>query len=96
MKTEYQQCDAAFSTLNFQGDPGAAAVFRHCDGRGPAEMIIWPVNCADMAQDLITSSRLSGIDGHCMTSINPLCPVKGGVAFWVVRLTPIQVATLVK
>lgn len=99
--TEDQQCDASSyssSALDFrQGDRGAAATFSQCDdGGGPAEKIIWPVDCADMGQNAITASVLNGMDGHYMTSINPLCPVKNGVAFWVARLTPTQVTTLLK
>lgn len=58
------------------------------------EKIIWPVSCDDQAANELTERLLSEIDNQYWASTNPLCPSKGGIAFWVARLTPNQVLAI--
>lgn len=58
--------------------------------------IVWSVDCADMGQNKVTGSILSGMDALYFTSSDTLCPKKGGVSFWLARLTPQQITTLRK
>lgn len=54
------------------------------------------MNCADTAQNIITEGILGGMVGRYFTSIDPLCPSKDGIAFWLASLTTDQSIALEK
>lgn len=54
------------------------------------------MNCADTAQNAITEGILGGMVGRYFTSIDPLCPTKDGIAFWLASLTTDQSVALEK
>lgn len=54
------------------------------------------MNCADTAQNTITEGILGGMVGRYFTSIDPLCPSKDGIAFWLASLTTDQSIALEK
>lgn len=54
------------------------------------------MNCADTAQNIITEGILGGMVGRYFTSIDPLCPSKDGIAFWLASLTTDQSVALEK
>lgn len=54
------------------------------------------MNCADTAQNTITEGILGGMVGRYFTSIDPLCPMKDGIAFWLASLTTDQSIALNK
>lgn len=56
--------------------------------------IIWPRGCGNTEQNERTAAILSGMDGRYESSTDPLCNVRGGVAFWFARLTPDQIKAL--
>lgn len=89
-----QQCSADLSS------PDDQKVTSNSDLRHPCEVasakIVWSVDCTDTSQNQVTGSILSGMDTQYFTSSDPLCPKKGGVSFWLARLTPQQIVTLRK
>lgn len=56
--------------------------------------LIWPVECADVAQNGITGKILSEMDSQFIITLDPLCPVENGVAYWQARLTGEQITAL--
>lgn len=83
-------CDAALRS----GAQGAAESMNPRQCKGAKEHIVWPMNCEDTTQIAITERILRGIDSGYWTCEDPLCPQKGGVAFWVAKLTPSQIDSL--
>lgn len=59
-----------------------------------SKQLIWPARCGDLTQNGIIGKVLSGMDNQFITTLDPLCPVKNGVAFWQARLTREQAITL--
>ena len=85
-----ETCDASPPSSS-QGAAEAMDV-RQCTGT--KEYIVWPINCEDTTQIAATETILRGIDSEYWASEDPLCPLKGGVAFWVAKLKPIQIDSL--
>lgn len=56
--------------------------------------LIWPVGCGDLAQNGIIGKILSKMDEQFITTLDPLCPVENGVAYWQARLTKEQITAL--
>lgn len=56
--------------------------------------LIWPVGCGDVAQNGITGKILSEMDNQFITTLDPLCPIENGVAYWQARLTGEQITAL--
>lgn len=56
--------------------------------------LIWPVGCGDVAQNDITRKILGEMDNQFITTLDPLCPVENGVAYWQARLTGEQITAL--
>lgn len=56
--------------------------------------LIWPVRCGDLAQNGIIGKILSEMDNQFLTTLDPLCPVEKGVAYWQATLTGEQITTL--
>lgn len=85
-----EDCDAAPPS----GAQQAAEAMNPPQCTGAKEYIIWPMNCEDTAQIAVTEGLLRGIDSGCWACEDPLCLLKGGVAFWVAKLTPSQIHSL--
>lgn len=81
---------SAFDTN--QVNPGENLDFSLCGTA--SKQLIWPVRCGDAYQNGITGQILSGMDNQFITILDPLCPVKNGVAFWQARLTREQITSL--
>lgn len=62
-------------------------------GKG-SKQLIWPASCGDITQNGIIGKVLSEMDNQFITILDPLCPVKNGVAFWQARLTQEQITAL--
>lgn len=88
-----QKCSAVSINPEDQKDISSSNL-RSCDEA--SAQIVWSVDCTDMAQNKATGSILSGMDALYFTSSDPLCPMKGGVSFWLARLTSQQITTLRK
>lgn len=88
---DWQQCSAFSINPDDQKDTSNSDL-RPCDEA--SAQIVWSVDCADTGQNKVTGSILSGMDALFFTSSDPLCPKKGGVSFWLARLTPQQITTL--
>lgn len=58
--------------------------------------LIWPARCDDTKQNTKTARILGGMDNHFKTSEDPLCPLQGGVAFWLANITPSQSKALIQ
>lgn len=58
--------------------------------------LIWPARCDDTEQNTKTASTLAGMDNNFKTSKDPLCPLQGGVAFWLANITPPQSKALMQ
>ena len=58
--------------------------------------LIWPARCDDTTQNTKTASIIRGMDNHFRTSKDPLCPLPGGVAFWLAKITPSQSKALMQ
>lgn len=86
-----EDCDA---TLPSGAPQGAAEAMNPPQCTGAKEYIIWPMNCEDTAQTAVTERLLRRIDSGCWVCEDPLCLPKGGVAFWVAKLTPSQIHSL--
>lgn len=52
------------------------------------EQLIWPRNCEDTAQNGKTQQMLSVMNIGYRVIIDPMCPVKDGVLFWLAQITP--------
>lgn len=52
--------------------------------------------CDDEAQNVATANILIEMDPQYLTSTDPLCPIKGGVLFWLVELTQEKIDALRK
>lgn len=52
------------------------------------EQLIWPRNCEDTVQNGKTQQTLSVINVGYRVIIDPMCPVKDGVLFWLTQITP--------
>lgn len=67
---------------------------RDSDGTNPGpclkatEQLIWPRNCEDTAQNGKTQQMLSVMSVGYRTIVDPMCPVKDGVLFWLAKITP--------
>lgn len=85
-----ETCDAAPPT----GAQGAAESMNLRQCTGAKEHIVWPMNCEDATQISVTERILRRIDSGYWTCEDPLCPLKGGVAFWVAKLMPSQIDSL--
>lgn len=89
-----EECEAVLpSGLDTQILPGSADP-RTCEIA--TAYLIWPVRCDDSAQNILTEQAIREIDGRFLTSRDPLCPVEGGVLFWLAKLTPDQIIFLKK
>ena len=87
-----EACQATSAPV-LQGEVGnVVANTQSCDEA--TEKIIWPASCEDLAANTITETIVSEMDNQYWTSINPLCPSPGGVAFWVASLTRSQVLAI--
>ncbi len=82
-------CDATPS-----GPQGAAESTNVRQCTGAKEYIVWPTNCEDTIQIAATETILHSIDSRYWACKDPLCPLKGGVAFWVAKLKPSQIDSL--
>lgn len=87
-----QNPEACQATALQPGVESVGANMQSCDES--TEKIIWPVSCEDLTSNTITERMLSEMDNLYWTSVNPLCPSPGGVAFWVARLTQSQVLAI--
>lgn len=83
-------CDAAPPS----GAEEAAESMNPRQCTGAKEHIVWPMNCEDATQVANTERILRGIDSGYWTCEDPLCPLKGGVAFWVAKLPPSEIDSL--
>lgn len=61
-----------------------------------AQYLIWPKDCKDIARNQDTENKIATIDTRFLTSRDPFCAEKGGVFFWLAKLTPQQVVLLKK
>lgn len=52
------------------------------------EQLIWPRNCEDAAQNGKTQQMLSVMNVGYRVIVDPMCPVKDGVLFWLAEITP--------
>lgn len=59
-----------------------------------SKQLIWPTRCGDVTKNGIVGKILSVMDNQFITTLDPLCPVKNGVAFWQARLTREQITAL--
>lgn len=84
-----EACQATSGPALQQGVGGVGADVQSCNEA--IEKIIWPVSCEDLTANTVTEKMLSEMDNQYWTSINPLCPSQGGIAFWVAKLTQSQV-----
>lgn len=62
--------------------------------RKASKHLIWPVGCGDVAQNGITGKVLMEMDNQFITTLDPLCPIENGVAYWQARLTGEQITAL--
>lgn len=85
-----ENCDAAPPS----GAEGAAESMNPRQCTGAKEHIVWPMNCEDTTQIANTERILRKIDSEYWKCEDPLCPLNGGVAFWVAKLTPSQIDSL--
>lgn len=83
-------CDAAHTS----SPQGAAESMNVRQCTGTKEYIVWPTNCEDTTQIAATETILRRIDSEYWACEDPLCPLKGGVAFWVAKLKPSQIDSL--
>lgn len=84
-------CDLPLSAPDSQGSPGDTNL-RQCEVA--TAQLIWPVSCEDTAQNTNTEQILSGMDSGYLTSKDPLCPLSGGIFYWIANLTPQQIDSL--
>lgn len=84
-------CEAVLPSQDSQVLPGSADL-RTCEK--VIAYLIWPVRCDDGAQNILTEQVIGKIDAQFLTSRDPLCPVEGGVLFWLAKLTPNQIDLL--
>lgn len=61
---------------------------------GAIAQLIWPVDCQDMGRNVEVGNVLFQMDPSYLTSYDPLCPTRDGVAFWQAQLTPTQIEQL--
>lgn len=67
---------------------------RDSDSKNPGpclkatEQLIWPRNCEDTAQNGKTQQMLSVMNAGYRVIVDPMCPVKDGVLFWLADITP--------
>lgn len=59
-----------------------------------SRQLIWPERCGDATQNGIIGKILGDMDNQLISTLDPLCPVKDGVAFWQARLTQEQITAL--
>lgn len=89
---DLEACQATSAPVLPGGVGNVVANTQSCDEA--TERIIWPASCEDLAANTITETIVSEMDNQYWTSINPLCPSQGGVAFWVASLTRSQVLAI--
>lgn len=87
-----EACQATSAPVLQGGVGDVVANTQSCDEA--TEKIIWPASCEDLTANTITETIVSEMDNQYWTSINPLCPSQGGVAFWVASLTRSQVLAI--
>lgn len=87
----WQQCNPVSNIPDDQKDTSSSNL-RPCDEA--SAQIVWSVDCADTGQNQVIGSILSRMDTQYFTSSDPLCHKKGGVSFWLARLTPQQIIKL--
>lgn len=61
---------------------------------GAIAQLIWPVDCQDTGRNAEVGNMLFQMDPDYLTSYDPLCSTKDGVAFWQAQLTPPQIEKL--
>lgn len=88
-----EECVAAVQEPALPGVPGMSDPGQ-CSTS--TRYLIWPNNCKDVAQNQDTEKKIAAMDPRFLTSIDPFCPAKGGVFFWLAKLTPQQVEILRK
>lgn len=76
------------------GPQGAAESMNVPQCADAKEYIVWPTNCEDTTQIAATETILRRIDSGYWACEDPLCPLRGGVAFWVAKLKPSQIDSL--
>lgn len=86
-------CKADPNSASSEGE-AASQNLRDCDVA--TARLIWPVRCDDAEQNTKTASTLAGMDNYFKTSKDPLCPLQGGVAFWLANITPAQSKALMQ
>lgn len=89
-----ENCQPNVLSSDSQGDRASTNADHVSGCQVASSQIIFPGDCTQMGQNTVTARILSGMDNRYMTSINPLCSMKGGVAFWIAKLTPEQIETL--
>lgn len=91
--TAEEDCKANPTSPNFESD-AAVQKLQYCNGA--TARLIWPARCDDTTQNTKTASIIGGMDNNFKTSKDPLCPLPGGVAFWLANITPSQSEALIQ
>lgn len=91
--TAEEDCKGDPNSPSSEGD-ATSQNLRNCDMA--TARLIWPARCDDTEQNTNTASILAGMDNHFKTSKDPLCPLQGGVAFWLANITPSQSKALMQ
>lgn len=91
--TAEEDCKANSNSPNFQSD-AASQNLQYCSVA--TARLIWPARCDDATQNIKTASIIGGMDNNFKTSKDPLCPLPGGVAFWLANITPSQSKALMQ
>lgn len=84
-------CTEALPSDDFESDLDQKNI-RPCNGA--IAQLIWPVDCQDTGRNVEVGNMLFQMDPGYLTSYDPLCPAKDGVAFWQAQLTPPQAEQL--
>lgn len=90
---EEEDCKVNSNSPNFQSD-AASQNLQYCSVA--TARLIWPTRCDDATQNTKTASIIGGMDNNFKTSKDPLCPLPGGVAFWLANITPSQSKALMQ
>ena len=91
--TSEEDCKGDPNNPSSESDAASQNV-RYCDVA--MARLIWPARCDDTEQNTKTASTLAGMDNQFKTSKDPLCPLQGGVAFWLANITPSQSKALMQ
>lgn len=91
--TAEEDCEADPNSPTSQID-AASQNLQYCNVA--TARLIWPAHCDDTTQNTKTASTIGGMDNNFKTSKDPLCPLSGGVAFWLANITPSQSKALMQ